>query len=130
MTPRDRLLRMVCLLAGSIFLPAIVASAQVSVPAAPPANAKGHDFRDSHYGVRFRIPQGWELSRKDGQLSTFHLDARTASRKAQMRSVAAIQFNPYPLSTFSGALFYYSVEPHSTDVECARQATGPSARVK
>ena len=40
-----------------------------------------------------------------------------------MRSVAAIQFNPYPYSTFSGALFYFSVEPHSSDDECAKQAT-------
>ncbi len=101
-----------------------VAAAQVSVPAAPPPNAKTYDFRDSHYGVRFRVPEGWTLARKDGELSTFHLDARTASPKAQMRSVAAIQFNPYPFSTFSGALFYYSVEPHSTDAECAKQATG------
>ena len=130
MTPRDGFLRILCLVAGSMFVPAVVAMSQVSVPAAPPPDAKSTDFRDSHYGVRFRVPQGWELARKDGQLSTFHLDARTAPRKAQMRSVAAIQFNPYPFSTFSGALFYYSVEPHSTDVECARQATGPSPHEK
>ena len=40
--------------------------------------------------------------------------------------MGAIQFNPYPYSTFSGARFYYSVERHSTDAECAAQATGPA----
>ena len=33
-----------------------------------------------------------------------------------------IDFNPFPQSTLSGALFYYSVEPKTTDVECAAQA--------
>lgn len=130
MTPLDRMLRMVGVWVGCMFAPAFVAAAQVSVPAAPPASARTKDFRDGHYGVRFRVPRGWSLAKKDGQVSTFHLDARTASRKAVMRSVAAIEFNPYPFSTFSGALFYYSVEPHSSDVECARQATGPSPRAQ
>lgn len=106
------------------------AGAQTTVPEDPPANLKTQNFRDSHFGVRFRVPEGWTVNRKDGQVSTFHLDARTASRKAQMRSVLAIQFNPYPYSTFSGALFYYSVERHTSDAECARQATGAMARVK
>lgn len=102
-----------------------VALAQKTVPALPPSDAKSQTFHDGHFGVRFEIPGGWSLARKDGQVSTFHLDARSASQKAVMRSVASIQFNPYPYSTFSGALFYFSVEPHTTDVECARQATGP-----
>jgi hypothetical protein len=101
-----------------------LAGAQVSVPEEPPATAKPQAFRDGHFGVRFEVPGGWSLARKDGQVSTFHLDARTASPKALMRSVVAIQFNPFPYSTFSGALFYYSVAPHTTDAECARQATG------
>src|SRR5579875_2002289 len=102
--------------------------AQVSVPEAPPSTAKPHAFRDGHFGVRFQVPEGWTLARKDGQVSTFHLDARSAPPKAMMRSVASIQFNPYPYSTFSGALFYYSVEPHTTDAECSRQATGFASR--
>lgn len=130
MTPRDRISRSLRLVLICVALPAGAAGAQVSVPVAPPANAKIQDFRDSHYGVRFSIPGGWTLARKDGEVSTFHLDARTASPKAQMRSVAAIGFNPYPFSTFSGALFYYSVEPHTTDAECAKQATGPTAHVR
>ncbi len=100
------------------------AGAQVSVPDEPPPNAKSQVFRDGHFGVRFEVPGGWTLARKDGQVSTFHLDARTASRKAMLRSVVAIEFNPYPYSTFSGALFYYSVAPHTSDAECSRQATG------
>ena len=98
--------------------------AQVSVPDEPPADARPQPFRDGHFGVRFQVPGGWSLARKDGQVSTFHLDARTASPKAMMRSVVAIQFNPFPYSTFSGALFYFSVAPHTSDAECSRQATG------
>ncbi len=98
---------------------------QVSVPEAPPPSAKVQRFHDGHFGVRFEVPGGWSLVRKDRQVSTFHLDARSASRKAEMRSVVTMQYNPYPYSTFSGALFYFSVEPHTTDAECARQATGP-----
>lgn len=104
-----------------------VMCAQVSVPETPPPSAKSQEFHDGHFGVRFEIPGGWSLARKDKQISTFHLDARTASPKAMMRSVSAIEFNPYPYSTFSGALFYFSVEPHTTDAECAGQATGPIA---
>lgn len=102
-------------------------AAQLSVPDAPPPTAKVQSFHDSHFGVRFRVPEGWTLQRKDGEVSTFHLDARTATPNTQMRSVAAIQFNPYPFSTFSGALFYFSVQKHATDVECARQASAPAA---
>ena len=106
-----------CLLAVS------VVSAQVSVPDEPPPDAKTQVFHDGHFGVRFQVPGGWSLARKDGQVSTFHLDARSASPHAHMRSVVAIQFNPFPYSTFSGALVYYSVAPHSTDAECAKEAT-------
>lgn len=100
------------------------AAAQVTVPDAPPPNIRAQPFRDGHFGVRFQVPKGWTLTRKDGQVSTFHLDARSASPRAQVRGVVAIQFNPYPYSTFSGALFYYSVAPHTSDAECAQQATG------
>ena len=119
----SRLLGSCCLL---LTLPSGRAAAQVAVPEAPPKDAKTLDFRDSHYGVRFSVPLGWTVNRKDGEVSTFHLDARSASPHSEMRSVVAIQFNPYPYSTFSGARFYYSVERHSTDAECAAQATGPS----
>ena len=104
------------------------AQGQKAVPESPPADAREQSFRDNHFGVQFRVPEGWTLTRKDRQVSTFHLDARTAPERTQMRSVAAIEFNPYPYSTFSGALFYYSVEPHTTDAECARQASEPATR--
>jgi hypothetical protein len=95
----------------------------IVVPSAPGVDAKDQLFRDPRFGVSFRVPAGWEFSRKDGQLSTFHMDARTAPGSAQLRAVAIIDFNPFPRSTFSGALFYYSVEPRTSDIECARQAT-------
>lgn len=99
------------------------AGAQVSVPDEPPVDAKVLAFHDGHFGVRFQVPGGWSLARKDGQVSTFHLDARSASANAQVRGVVEMEFNPFPYSTLSGALLYYSVAPHSTDEECSRQAT-------
>ncbi len=112
---------------GLLFLCSVVwgsvAVAQVSVPEEPPAAARPQPFHDGHFGVHFEVPGGWSLARKDGQVSTFHLDARSAPPKAQMRSVVAIQYNPFPYTTFSGALVYYSVTPHVSDEECARQAS-------
>jgi hypothetical protein len=96
----------------------------IVVPSAPGTGARDQLFRDPKFGVSFHVPAGWEVSRKDGQLSTFHMDARSAPGSAQLRAVAIIDFNPFPRSTFSGALFYYSVEPRTSDIECARQATG------
>lgn len=96
-----------------------------SVPTAPPLAAAETVFRDPHFGVRFRVPAGWSLVRKDGQVSTYHLDARTAPQRAQVRGVASIDFNPFPMTTLSGAMLYFSVEPHTSDVECARQANKP-----
>jgi hypothetical protein len=103
---------------------ATVAAAQVAVPVVTPSKDSVRRFRDSRYGVRFRVPPGWNLTRKDRQVSTFRLDARSASSHSEMRAVANLDFNPFPLSTLSGALFYYSVQRHATDRECERQATG------
>ena len=100
-----------------------VARAQISVPAEASANAKPTEFHDSRYGVGFEVPAGWSFGRRDHQVSTFHIDAHSAPRKAQLRGVASILFNPFPSSTFSGAWFYFSVEPHSNDRECAGQAS-------
>src|SRR5579871_558962 len=106
----------ICLIAA--FLATISASAQTE-PTTPPA----HPFHDTRHGVSFQIPAGWNFSRKDSDLSTFSLDARSAPRNAQMRAVANIAFNPFPASTFSGALFYFSVTPHTTEAECRAQAS-------
>jgi hypothetical protein len=94
----------------------------ITIPTAPPASATTHGFKDGHFGVKFQVPPGWSLSRKDGLVSTFHNDARSASPAAQVRGIASLDFNPYPYSTLSGAVFYYSVTPHSTDKECADEA--------
>jgi hypothetical protein len=93
------------------------------VPAAPLATAQEKVFKDARYAVSFRVPPGWELSRKDGEVSTFHMDARSAPAGAMLRGVATIGFNPYPSTTLSGAMFYYSVDPKTTDEGCARQAS-------
>lgn len=113
--------RALCLLSTAAML-ASMAHAQKTVATAAPSTSVEQSFRDSHYGVRFRIPPGWKLNRKDHQLSTFHLDARSALPRSEMRAVAILDFNPFPLSTLSGASFYYSVERHTTDRECEQQA--------
>jgi len=95
-----------------------------SVPA-PPAS---RTFHDPTWKVSFDYPANWTFTRKDREISTFHLEARSALRKTAMRAVAAIPENPFPESTFSGAHLYLSVTPHSSDASCARQATAaPSA---
>jgi hypothetical protein len=96
---------------------------KITVPVEPVKSAIETTFVDKKTGVSFRVPPGWELSRKDGQVSTFHMDARTAMPTAKMRAVAVMDFNPYPQSTLSGASFYFSVQPKTTDVACARQAS-------
>ncbi len=128
MNVRQNLFQHLCIASACFLSLPLSGHAQVSVPDAPPVHAKQQVFHDSRFGVRFRVPEGWELQRKDGELSTFHLDARTATPDTQMRSVAAIQFNPYPYSTLSGALFYFSVQKHATDAECARQASAPASQ--
>ena len=95
-------------------------SAPVPVDSSLPAPRHIHDAR---YGVSFDLPAGWNATKKDGDLSTFGLDARSAGSSTQMRDVAQIAFNPFPASTFSGALFYFSVSPRSDLRECARQAS-------
>ena len=98
------------------------AAQKITIPTAPPATAAPRDFKDGHFGVKFQVPPGWSFTRKDGLVSTFHNDARSASWAAQVRGVASLDFNPYPYSTLSGAVFYYSVTPHSNDEECAKEA--------
>ena len=92
-----------------------------AVPSAPSMDARAQSFHDSKYGVRFDVPAGWSFARKDGEVSTFHLDALDAPPKAEMRGAASLGFNPYPQSVLSGATFYYSVERHAKDSDCAAQ---------
>jgi hypothetical protein len=103
-------------------LPAIVyAQTEPTSPAA-------QTFHDTRHGISFQIPVAWNLSRKDADLSTFNLDARTAPKNAQLRAVADIAFNPYPRSTFTGAFFYFSVTPKTTPAACAQQASAQAPR--
>ena len=95
-----------------------------SEPVTPPARM----FRDGRYGVSFLVPAAWDLTKKDYEVSTFHLDARSAAHNAQLRAVATISFNPHPTSTFSGALFYFSVAPHTTANQCTAEASALAPR--
>jgi len=106
-----------------------VAQQKIVIPTAPPKQAAPLDFKDGHFGVKFQVPPGWSLNRKDGLVSTFHNDARSASADAKVRGIASLDFNPYPYSTLSGAVFYYSVTPHSTDEQCAKEAEPENAPV-
>ena len=87
--------------------------------ATPPARS----FHDGRSGVSFQVPAGWALTQKDGEVSTFALDARTTIKTTQLRAVANITFNPFPLSTFSGAYFYLSYTPRATPADCTHQAS-------
>ncbi len=95
----------------------------VPEPTSPPARTV-HDARD---GLAFDLPAGWNFSRRDGEFSTFALDARSAEDATQLHAVGMLDFNPFPNSTFSGALFHVSSTPHATAVSCANQAAAPEA---
>lgn len=110
----NNLLRIVIFLAIAAILPA-------QTPAA-------HTFHDPAWKLSFDYPANWTFTRSDGEISTFHLDARSAPSTTLMRAVAAVTENPFPASTFSGAYFYFSVTPHSTEASCTRQAGPPSSQ--
>ncbi len=96
----------------------------VSDPTTPAART----VHDARYGISFHLPAGWNVTRRDGDVSTFRLDARSAPRTAQFRAVASIAFNPFPASTFSGALFYSSVTPGLTAATCRFQTSARAPR--
>jgi hypothetical protein len=98
--------------------------APVIEPTTPPSRL----FHDPRYGVSFRIPTAWNVTRRDADVSTFALDAHNAARTTQMRAVANIAFNPHPNSTFSGAFFYFSVTPRTTAGQCTAQASARKPR--
>ncbi len=92
-------------------------------PAKEPTNPPARDVRDPLDHLTLHLPAGWNLTRKDGEISTFHLDARTAPPKSKLRLVANLAFNPYPQSTFSGAMFYVSSTPGMSAGDCAAETT-------
>ena len=85
-------------------------------------NPAARAFIDKKYKLRFQLPGGWDMERKDGYLSNFSHDTRNTTGDLEVRGVAAINYNPYPPTTFSGALFYYSVKPHSNALDCEAQS--------
>ncbi len=86
-----------------------------------PSDPPPQNFVDPQMPLYFHLGPGWTLARKDREVSTFHLDARSAPETAQLKAVAMLAFNPYPRSTFSGAFFYLSVIPGVTEAECEVQ---------
>ncbi len=92
-----------------------------TAPAKEPSDPPAQDVSDTRDYLVFHLPAGWNLSRRDGEISTFHLDTRTAPQRAQLRMVASLAFNPYPQSTFAGALFYVSATPNTSAAACAMQ---------
>ena len=92
-------------------------------------NVATKTFHDPRYHISFDYPANWIFAQADHEISTFHLDARTAARNASLRAVAAMPENPFPASTFAGAYIYLSVTPHSSQAACARQTTAPKDNV-
>lgn len=118
------------LAAQLLLLSAVGASAQARpaserrpLPMPDPASPPARQIREQRAGISFTVPAGWNFSRKDGDLSTFALDARSSSPRTQMQGVAQIAFNPFPSSTFSGAMFYSSITPRSSAQACSSQAS-------
>lgn len=99
-----------------------------NAPVPDPTTPAASTFHDPRYGVSFKVPVGWTLTRHDAEVSTFAFDVRTAPLSGIMRGVATIAFNPHPTSTFSGALFYFSVTPHTTEALCHTQASAQAPR--
>lgn len=85
------------------------------------------DFRDPKYKVSFHVPAGWNFERKDGLLSTYGVEIHAAQRP-DVRGIAAINFNPWPPTTFASAIFYYSVTPKANREMCEAQTS--SGKVK
>jgi hypothetical protein len=104
----------------AIFLSCATLHAQTA-PAAPSQGAQ-RSFHDPAYRITFNYPANWNFTRRDREISTFRLDARSAARTTLMRAVVSMPENPFPESTFSGAYLYFSVTPHLNDAACARQA--------
>lgn len=90
-------------------------------PVADPMTPAAREVRDERDHLTFHLPNGWNLATRDGELSTFRLDARSAPHRSELRTVASLAFNPYPQTTFASALFYVSSTPRTTAVSCALQ---------
>lgn len=109
------------LILGPLFLCAPLLAQSHTETASPAAKI----FHDPIYHVSFDYPATWTFSRVDGEISTFHLDARTAPRRAELRAVVAFPENPFPASTFTGGYLYFSVTPRTSASACRQQAAPP-----
>lgn len=130
-SPRSVILRTAAAAAlAALLAPGLPAQSRTLLPktAPDPATPPASVFHDARYGVGFKVPAGWTLTRHDAEVSTFAFDVRTAPPSAEMRGLATIAFNPHPASTFSGALFYFSVTPHETEAQCRDQAAAQAPR--
>ncbi len=105
-------------------VPPLRSQAPVKEPTDPPAR----EVRDPRGHLTLHLPPGWNLALKDGEISTYRLDARTAPRRSQLHLAASLGFNPFPQSTFEGAIFYVSSIPTPSAAACAAQTTLPPAR--
>lgn len=85
---------------------------------AEPQTPPPQNYVDPRTGMYFHLGPGFRLARKDGMVSTFHLDARSAPASARLRAVAMMEFNPFPASTFSGGLVSYSIIPGVSAEAC------------
>jgi hypothetical protein len=95
------------------------------VLAALPPGPRTRTYDDPKYKVSFEYPADWTFTQRDREISTYRLDARSASKKTILRAVVALPSNPYPASTFTGGYVYLSVTPHSSVNRCAAQAAIP-----
>lgn len=127
------------LLAVAVVVASCAATAQTPIPRSPtdlpgfskpkePAELKpaARTFVDRKYKLHFEVPGGWDLEHKDGYLSNFSHDSRDTVPGLDVRGVAAINYNPWPPTTFSGALFYYSVKAKSNAADCEGQTKSGS----
>lgn len=90
-------------------------------PFAEPQDPPPQNYVDPRTRMYFHLGPGFRLERRDGEMSQFHLDARTAPASAQLRAVAMMEFNPFPASTFSGGIVSYSVTPGLSAESCKLQ---------
>ena len=127
LSPREsRSRRTPTLLTLPLFFAAFFLCAALFAQSPDPAT---RTFHDPTWHLSFDYPANWTFSHTDHEISTFHLDARSATRSTAMRAVVAMPENPFPASTFSGAYVYFSVTPHASVASCTQQAAAtPSGK--
>jgi hypothetical protein len=104
--------------------------AQVAVHEAPDVTDHSFRFQDQQFRVKFEVPPGWEFTTKDGEVSSFHADLAEVPAKFELRGVASMTFNPFPMSTLGGAMFYFSVGPKVGEDSCLRGALPEQKKIR